>query len=93
MGKYELTIVMDGKTSPAKRKATQSTLEKIINATGGKVVETKEWGEKPLSYKIGKSETGYFVHFILELESPAVKAINLKLKMEEEIIRHLFIRI
>ena len=92
MEKYELTLVLDGKTTPAKRKALMVTVEKIIEILKGKIGKIEEWGEKELAYKIAKSQSGYFIHYPLELEPSQVKALSLKLKMENDIIRHLLIR-
>ena len=69
MNKYELTVVLDGKTTPAKKKTFQELLEKLIKNAKGKIVKLDEWGVKNLAYKIGKSATGLYLHYILELES------------------------
>lgn len=92
MQNYELTLVFDAKTSPAKRKAALASFEKIITALKGKLGKVEEWGEKPFGTKIGKATSGYYLHFPLELESIQVKALNLKLKMETEIIKTLIIK-
>jgi small subunit ribosomal protein S6 len=92
MEKYELTLVLDGKTTPAKRKAVAATVEKIVAILKGKIGKVEEWGEKELAYKIGKSQSGYFIHYPLELEPSQVKALNLKLKMENDVVRHLLVR-
>ena len=92
MQKYELTIVLDGKATPAKRKTVASTIEKIIGIVEGKISKIEEWGVKELAYVIDKSDSGYFIHFLLELEKASIKNLNLKLKMEEDVLRHLLIR-
>ena len=93
MNKYELTVVLDGKTTPAKKKSFQELLEKLVKIGKGKVVKLDEWGVKNLAYKIGKSATGLYLHYILELESGQVKAIATKLGQEGAVIRHLLVRI
>lgn len=93
MDKYELTIVLDGKSTPAKRKTVISTIEKIITTFKGKIEKTEDWGEREIYEKSGKNNSGYFVHFLLEFESSSIKGLNLKLKMENEIKKHLLIRI
>lgn len=92
MQKYELTLVFDAKTSPAKRKAVLASFEKIVTILKGKLGKMEEWGEKPFGTKIGKAVSGYYLHFPLELEGSQVKALNLKLKMEPEIIKSLIIK-
>ena len=92
MNKYELTVVLDGKTAPAKKKALQELLEKLVKMGKGKVVNLDEWGVKDLAYNIGKSTTGLYLHYVLELESGSVKGISTKLVQEGVVIRHLLIR-
>jgi small subunit ribosomal protein S6 len=92
MSKYELTLVLDGKATAAKKKSVVETIEKIVKALGGKVGRMEDWGVKDLAYKIDKSTTGVYLHFLLEMDGTAVKQLMLKLKTEEGIIRHLLIR-
>ncbi|KKU10344.1 MAG: 30S ribosomal protein S6 [Candidatus Woesebacteria bacterium GW2011_GWB1_45_5] len=92
MNQYELTLILDGKTGAAKKKKVAETLEKTLKIFKGAVKESKEWGMKELSYKIGKSETGYFLFLELELDPKGVKALNDKLRTDPDIIRYLLIR-
>jgi ribosomal protein S6 len=89
---YELTIVLDGKATAAKQKTVRETIEKIVKVFKGKIGTIEDGGEKPLAYKIGKSITGIFIHFPLELETASVKGLMAKLKMEEGIIKYLLVR-
>jgi small subunit ribosomal protein S6 len=92
MNKYELTLVLDGKSGAAKKKKVTETLEKILAIFKGTIKESKEWGVKELAYKIGKSETGLYLFFELELDPKAVKALNDKLRVDPDLIRFLLIR-
>jgi len=92
MQKYELTVVLDGKTIPAKKKAFQELLEKLVKIGKGNVLKLDEWGVKDLAYNIGKFTSGLYLHYVLELESGSVKGISTKLVQEGVVIRHLLIR-
>lgn len=91
MNKYELTLVLDGKSGAAKKKKVVEVLEKTIKIFEGVIKESKEWGVKELAYKIGKSETGLYLFFELELDPKSVKALNDKLRTDPDIIRFLLI--
>ncbi len=91
MKSYELTIVMPGKTTAAKKKDQLERVEKIVEASGGKVVKTDEWGVKDLAYPIKKEEAGLFIGFEIELTAASVKSVADKIKTEENIIRHILI--
>ena len=85
MNKYELTVVLDGKATAAKKK-------KVVEKISGKITESKEWGVKELAYKIGKSTSGLYLYFELELDPKDVKALNEKLRTDADIIRFLMIK-
>lgn len=91
MNKYELTLVLDGKSGAAKKKKVQETLEKILSISKGEIKESKDWGVKELAYKIEKSETGLYLFFEIELDPKGAKALNEKLRTDADIIRYLLI--
>lgn len=93
MQKYELTIVLDGKASSAKKKAVLTTTQKVVELLKGKVGTIQDWGVKELAYKIKKSTSGLFVFLLLELTSDSVKKLVEKVKTENDIIRYLLVRI
>jgi ribosomal protein S6 len=45
-----------------------------------------------LAYTIKDNDSGVFVFFELELEPKVVKSLDQKIKLEEDILRHLLIR-
>lgn len=92
MNKYELTLVLDGKSGATKKKKVVETLEKILTVFKGSIKESKEWGVKELAYKIGKSESGLYLFFELELDPATVKQLNEKLRVDGDIIRYLLIK-
>lgn len=91
MRKYELTVVLDGKASSSKKKSVTDLVEKVVSIAKGKVAKVEDWGTKDLAYKIGKSETGVYLHFPLELETSSAKDLVAKLRANEDIIRYLLI--
>lgn len=92
MNKYELTLVLDGKAGTAKSKKVTETLEKTLKIFKGVIKESKEWGVKELAYKLGKSETGLYLFFELELDPKGVKALNDKLRTDPDILRYLVVK-
>ncbi len=91
MNNYELTIVLDGKAGALKKKKVVEAFEKVLETFKGKITQSKDWGVKELAYKIGKSESGLYVYFELELDPKGVKALNEKLRTDSDILRFLLI--
>jgi len=91
MNKYELTIVLDGKSGAAKKKKIVESFEKVLETFKGKVTESNDWGVKELAYKIGKSESGLYLYFELELDPKGAKSLNEKLRTDADVLRFLLI--
>lgn len=93
MNKYELTIVLPEKATSAKKKSVEESIKKVVNLFKGKAGTVEDWGVIDLVYKINKNEKGQFLHFPLELEAKVVKQLDTKLKMDDNIIRYLIVKI
>jgi len=85
-------MVLDGKAGSAKKKKVSETLESLMKLFKGKITDSKDWGVKDLAYGIGKSATGLYLFFELELDGKAVKALNDKLRVDAEILRYLIVK-
>ena len=92
MNIYELTVIIDGKATAAKKKAVIKLIGNLVKVVDGKVVKKDDWGVKDFAYPIGKINSGNYMFFELELETDKVKDINQKLVIEEDIIRFLIVK-
>ncbi len=89
---YNLTVVIDGKMTPAKRKSVKESLEKLISTLKGKIEKVEDLGEKELAYIIKKSNSGYFFNFKLSLETTNTKNLLSKLQLDDNLLRYLLVR-
>ena len=91
MKNYELTIVVDGNATSAKKKASVEKVEKLVKTLEGKVLETLDWGTRELAYPMRKLTSG--AYFVMQLELPAKSAgqVNERLRLEEDILRYLLV--
>lgn len=89
---YELTIVLDGNATSAKKKAVLEKIAKLVKTHEGKVVKEEDWGKKDLAYRIKKALTGQYLYFELELEKDKVKAFSTLVGRLEEVIRYLLVK-
>ena len=92
MNKYELTMILPGKATPAKVKSVQEKIEKALTSIKGKVIKVQELGKIDLSYKIKGNDAGNFLVFDIELDPEGIKILKDKIRVEEEIIRYLIIK-
>lgn len=93
MNKYELTIILEGKTTSAKKKVVLETLEKGIKMLEGKIEKAEDWGVKELFHEIKKNKEGLYLHMPFEMVAKSIKPLEIKLKAIDTILRYLIVRI
>ena len=86
---YELALVLESSLSQAKRKKTVDTIKSSLKDL--KITKEEDIGEKPLSYKIKKQDTGYYLDLLFEGECVPLE-FEKKLLTNENVLRHLLIR-
>ena len=91
MRNYELVLVLKTRLSEADRKKILSGLKDLLK--GFKVSKEEDMGQKPLSYPIKKEVAGYFSSLDFESENPVPEDFEKKLFGNDDVLRHLLIRI
>jgi small subunit ribosomal protein S6 len=92
MNKYELTLILEGKTTSAKKKAVLETLEKSIKMLEGSLQKAEDWGVKEMFHEIKKEKEGLYLHMPFELNAKSIKSLEIKLKAMENVLRYLIVR-
>lgn len=92
MNNYFLTLVLKSDLEEKERKTFLDSLVKKLMGEAGKLEKEDLWGERDLSYPIKRQTKGYFAHFQISADPKLAKGIDKQLKVEENVIRYLFIR-
>jgi len=92
MNTYELILVLNPKLADKERETLMEKVYAFVEKEGGKVAEKKTWGKKRLSYPIKKFTEGVYELLTISMEPFMVKAVDKKVKVEENIIRYLLVR-
>lgn len=93
MKKYEVMFIVKSTQESDEIKATAEFMKSIITDNKGKVVEFNELGEKKLAYPIKKEINGYYYVMVVEADNNAISELNRKAAINENILRHLTIRL
>ncbi len=91
MNKYEITLILEGKTTSAKKKTVLDQLEKSIKLLEGSVSKATDWGVKEMFHEIKKQKEGLYLHVPAELPAKAIKSLEIKLKAMEPVLRYLVV--
>lgn len=96
MSFYELTFIIRHDVSLNDIDKIVDDFTKIIKDNNGNVIKKEYWGLRTLAYKIGNNKKGHY--YFLGLEIPgaskdATKELERKMKLNENIIRFLTIKV
>lgn len=93
MNSYFLTLVLKPDLEEKERKTLlDSVIKKMISDVG--TVEKEDlWGVRELAYQIKGQLKGYYAHYQISTDPTLVKGLDKSLKLEEDIIRYLLVRI
>ena len=90
---YEFSYILDGVLADDQIKELVARINKYITDNGGEVVDSDEWGMRPLAYSIRNRSNGYYVnlHFKSAPDFPA--KLERTLRIEESILRYLVLKL
>lgn len=93
MNTYELTIVIpEDKEGKEVARITKMVTD-FAKKTKGEVNKQESWGVKPLAYPIKKLSAAQYEHFVVTLESAQQPELDKSLRMDESILRYMFVRV
>lgn len=91
---YELGIIIDGDLDENAAQQRQRALAQAIAAAGGKIVGNADWwGRRRFAYPIQKKNDGYYVFYNLLAEGGALDDFERQLRIADDIVRHLLLRL
>jgi small subunit ribosomal protein S6 len=65
----------------------------IIKEQDGKIHKSEYWGLRSLAYEINNNKKGHYVLLGIETDYPAVKEMERKMRLSEDVIRFLTSRV
>lgn len=93
MNSYYLTLVLKPEMDEKEREAFLDSLTKKILGVDGKLVKEDLWGARDLAYPIKRQSKGFYAHFEINADPKQIKGLDKLLKIEEDILRYLLVRI
>ena len=93
MSLYESTFIIRHDMSTQQVEQLAESFSDIIKNNGGDVTKTEHWGLKTLAYRIKKHRKGHYVFFNVDAPSAAVQEYERNLRLSEDVLRYLTIRV
>lgn len=93
MNKYEIMFIVKATIESEQVSNTAETFKKLITSMESKVLDFKELGQKKFAYPIKKEINGYYFVMQVEATHEAIKEFDRKALLDENILRHLIIKL
>ncbi len=93
MPHYENVFITRQEVSAAQVDGLADGFAEVISGAGGTIHRREYWGLKTLAYRIKKNRKGHYVLFNIEAESGAVQEMERQMRLNEDVLRHLTVRL
>jgi len=90
---YELVLIISPEVMDEAFDTTMDNISRFITEKGGTISNVEQWSKRRLAYPIGRFMEGNYVLTQFTLKPELSKELEAKLRISEEILRHLLIRI
>ena len=93
MQTYELVAILDPRMDADQSAAALAKIDSAVTSGEGELLSNEEWGIRRLAYPIKQFREGNYILRKMRIESSEAVALNQTLRMSEEVIRHLIVKI
>ena len=90
---YETIFIARQDVPATQVEALCTIFSDIIVKDGGSVKKTEQWGLRNLAYRINKNKKGHYVLFNLDAPPPAIAEMERNMKLHEDVLRFMTIRV
>lgn len=90
---YELVLIISPEVTDEAFEATLDNLSKSVTESGGTVSSVERWGKRKLAYPLINFMEANYVLTQLKMSPASGKQLEANLKISEDVLRHLLIRL
>jgi small subunit ribosomal protein S6 len=91
--KYELVYLFKPETPEQTMTDMHTQVETIVARMGGTIEKTDNWGKRKLAYEIGHHKEGVYVLEVILGGGELMKELDRRLKVSDDLMRHLIVRV
>ena len=93
MSLYEVTVIGRQDLSQAQASSLADEVSAIVENNGGRLNKKEYWGLRSFSYRIRKNRKGHYLYQEVEAGAAAVAELDRLLKLHENVLRHMIVRV
>ncbi|MBI2834496.1 MAG: 30S ribosomal protein S6 [Acidobacteria bacterium] len=89
---YELVYIVSPDATEQQLADLQALIEATVSRFGGSLDNTENWGRRKMAYEIGPHKEGVYVLHQITGAGDLVKELDRRLRVADQVIRHLLVR-
>ena len=90
---YELVYIVTPEATEEQIASIHEQVEQTTQRMGGSLSKTENWGRRKLAYEIKRQKEGVYVLEVIEGTGELMKELDRRLKVVDQVIRHLVVRV
>ena len=90
---YELVYIVTPEATEELIASIHEQVEQTTQRMGGTLSKTENWGRRKLAYEIKRQKEGVYVLEVIEGTGELMKELDRRLKVVDQVIRHLVVRV
>ncbi len=90
---YELVYIAAPEATEEQLAALATEVQQVVGRFQGTIEKTDVWGRRRLAYQIGRYKEGTYVLHVINGSGELVKELDRRLKVTDNIVRHLIVRV
>jgi small subunit ribosomal protein S6 len=90
---YELVYILPADTTEQQVAELHEQIEAVVSRMHGQIEKTENWGRRRLAYEIARQKEGVYVLQVINGTGELMKELDRRLKVLDQVIRHLVVRV
>ena len=90
---YELVVIIGPEVADEALDGVIDDISRFVSGKGGEVANVERWGKKKLAYPIKHFLEGNYVLAQLKLKPTLGKELEANLRISENVLRHLLVKV
>ena len=89
---YDIVVLLTPDLTDEEAAKVTGDYRKILTEGGAQIVRDDVWGRRRLAYPIGRKREAYYHHFQVNAEPPLIAETERRLRLSDQVLRHLAVR-
>ena len=90
---YELVYIVSPDATEPQITGLHEQVQEVVGRFSGQIDKSENWGRRKLAYEIGPHKEGTYVLEVITGPGELVKELERRLRVSDQIIRHLVVRV